>query len=378
MALRRLQAHTGVVSRSLCHPLTSAPDVWLLSSSACSPASQQRRAASSSSKPPAAPFPIFTNIKDYRKWRRHVQRSAILSSSSSSSSSSQSSWAEASPAELAAEEEASAVGFVPTMGALHAGHLDLVRRSLRENRHTVVSIFVNPAQFAPTEDLASYPRTLESDIASLVGLEKEVELASSQGSSSTARGSHLDPQSGKISAIFCPDVREMYPPLPGTQTPFTQNVSQQQGAFIEVQGLSSVLEGKSRPGFFRGVATVVTKLWHIVEVSRTSARTLQCQLYMSHPLRHASLCLLTPLPANPCLLRPKGHPASHHPPCPPHLSPLPITLLLNTNRHLPSDPHHTRRANRPSPLKSECLPKSSRVALGIHFVPGAERREGLF
>jgi pantoate--beta-alanine ligase len=154
------------------------------------------------------------------------------------------------------------------MGALHAGHLDLVRRSLRENRHTVVSIFVNPAQFAPTEDLASYPRTLESDIASLVGLEKEVELAFSQSSRSTAQGSDLSAKAGRISAIFCPDVREMYPPLPGTQTPFTQNVSQQQGAFIEVQGLSSVLEGKSRPGFFRGVATVVTKLWHIVEVSR--------------------------------------------------------------------------------------------------------------
>lgn len=261
MALsRRLQVASAVVSKSLYHPLIAGLDVCILSSSAGSPTSQQWRAASSSFKPPAAPFPIFTNIKDYRKWRRGVQRSAILSSSSHASSSSSSSVeAEASPAELAAEAQAGSVGFVPTMGALHAGHLDLVRRSLRDNRHTVVSIFVNPAQFAPTEDLASYPRTLESDIAALVQLEKEVKGSSSV---STAQGN-----GGKISAIFCPDVREMYPPLPGTQTPFTQNVSQQQGAFIEVQGLSSVLEGKSRPGFFRGVATVVTKLWHVVEVS---------------------------------------------------------------------------------------------------------------
>lgn len=144
------------------------------------------------------------------------------------------------------------------MGALHAGHLDLVRHSLRENRHTVVSIFVNPAQFAPTEDLASYPRTLPSDIAKLQTLEEEVQRSAKTSSQPI----------GKISAIFCPSVKEMYPPLPGTDTPFTQEVKDQRGAFIEVQGLSNVLEGKSRPGFFRGVATVVTKLWHIIEVSQ--------------------------------------------------------------------------------------------------------------
>ena len=145
------------------------------------------------------------------------------------------------------------------MGALHAGHLDLVRHSLRENRHTVVSIFVNPAQFAPTEDLASYPRTLPSDIAKLQTLEEEEQRSAKTSS---------QPIGGRISAIFCPSVKEMYPPLPGTDTPFTQEVKDQRGAFIEVQGLSNVLEGKSRPGFFRGVATVVTKFWHIIEVSQ--------------------------------------------------------------------------------------------------------------
>ena len=197
----------------------------------------------SSSSLPQTPFPIFTQIADYRRWRRLVRREAILASPSITQD---------------ADAEPDSVGFVPTMGALHAGHIDLVRHSLRENLHTVVSIFVNPAQFAPTEDLSSYPRTLESDIAALVALQDTERRA--------AAASGKEGSIGQISAIFCPTVKEMYPSLPGTDTPFTQHVAQQQGAFIEVQGLSNVLEGKSRPGFFRGVATVVTKLWHVVEV----------------------------------------------------------------------------------------------------------------
>ncbi|CAO1634434.1 unnamed protein product [Sympodiomycopsis kandeliae] len=183
---------------------------------------------------------VLRQISDYRNWRRKVRRDAILEHASTTSGPQDDNY------------DPDSVGFVPTMGALHAGHLDLVRHSLRENKHTVVSIFVNPAQFAPTEDLDSYPRTLDSDLEALRQLEE-------QESSRSV---------GKLSAVFCPDVREMYPPLPGTDTPFSQHRDKQQGAFMQVQGLSDVLEGQSRPGFFRGVATVVTKLWHVVEPTR--------------------------------------------------------------------------------------------------------------
>lgn len=211
---------------------------------------------------PTSPWPILTTVAEFRAWRRNVQRNAILEGHSSSF------------------EES--VGFVPTMGALHQGHADLVRCSLAENRHTVVSIFVNPAQFSPTEDFQSYPRTLEADILTLKALEASIQNANADG------------KRGAISALFCPTVPEMYPSLPGTNSSFTQDVSQQQGAFIEVKGLSGVLEGKSRPGFFRGVATVVTKLWHVVEPTRVYfgqkdiqqaiiLRALAVSLLFSHP-----------------------------------------------------------------------------------------------
>lgn len=157
------------------------------------------------------------------------------------------------------------------MGALHDGHLDLVQASLQENEYTVVSIFVNPAQFAPTEDLASYPRTVESDIAKLAS----VTLTAQEGERS-------------VNAAFIPSVREMYP------NGFTQVVADQVGAFIEVKGLSHQMEGGSRPTFFRGVATVVTKLFHIIQPDRTYfgqkdiqqcivLRRLVSDLVFSHP-----------------------------------------------------------------------------------------------
>lgn len=130
------------------------------------------------------------------------------------------------------------VGFVPTMGALHAGHCSLVQQSLAENDRTVVSIFVNPSQFAPHEDLDKYPRTLDTDLELL---EK------------------LDVDGRRVDAIFVPKVSEMYPagvPL---------DVEKQAGAFVTVQGCSEQLEGAQRPQFFRGVATVVTKLLNVVQ-----------------------------------------------------------------------------------------------------------------
>jgi pantoate--beta-alanine ligase len=117
------------------------------------------------------------------------------------------------------------IGFVPTMGALHAGHLALVERAKKECSPVVASIFVNPKQFGPKEDLAKYPRTLDADTQKL-----------------SAAG---------VDALFVPEAAEMYPK--GYQT------------YVNVEGLSERLEGRSRPGHFRGVATVVLKLFEIVQ-----------------------------------------------------------------------------------------------------------------
>ena len=120
------------------------------------------------------------------------------------------------------------LGLVPTMGYLHAGHLELVKRARQEAETVVASIFINPAQFGPSEDLSSYPRDMERDLA----------LLEHEG----------------VDIVFAPSVEEMYPP--GYDT------------FVKVQGLTSRLEGERRPGHFRGVATVVTKLFTIVRPDR--------------------------------------------------------------------------------------------------------------
>ena len=120
------------------------------------------------------------------------------------------------------------VGFVPTMGFLHDGHIALVRRSRGENLHTVVSIFVNPTQFAPHEDFTSYPRDEVRDLALL--------------------------REAGVAAVYLPSSAEMYPP--GFQT------------YVDVEHVTSRLEGESRPGHFRGVATVVLKLLNVVEPHR--------------------------------------------------------------------------------------------------------------
>lgn len=117
------------------------------------------------------------------------------------------------------------VGVVPTMGALHEGHLSLVRTAKAQSDFVIVTIFVNPLQFGPKEDLSKYPRTFERDCALL---EKEL-----------------------VDVIFAPSVEEMYPG--GAVT------------YVNVEGLSDRLDGMSRPGHFRGVTTVVSKLFHITE-----------------------------------------------------------------------------------------------------------------
>ncbi|ASA56292.1 pantoate--beta-alanine ligase [Vibrio gazogenes] len=119
------------------------------------------------------------------------------------------------------------IGFVPTMGNLHEGHLTLVRKAKAMADVVIVSIFVNPMQFDKAEDLTNYPRTLDEDLAKLT--QEGVEL------------------------VFTPSADIMYPEGLDNQT------------FVEVPGLSHILEGDSRPGHFRGVSTVVTKLFHIVQ-----------------------------------------------------------------------------------------------------------------
>jgi pantoate--beta-alanine ligase len=117
------------------------------------------------------------------------------------------------------------IGLVPTMGALHEGHLSLVRTAKRQCQMVVVSIYVNPAQFGPREDLAAYPRTLEADMEKLAGC-----------------GGDL---------VFAPTDAEMYPPGFGT--------------WVEVGTAAEPLEGQCRPGHFRGVAAVVLKLFNTVQ-----------------------------------------------------------------------------------------------------------------
>lgn len=125
----------------------------------------------------------------------------------------------------AALQPAARVGFVPTMGALHEGHLSLVRAASEQCDSVTVSIFVNPLQFGPKEDLAKYPRTFERDCELL---ERE-----------------------RVDLVFAPTIEDMYPKNAVT--------------YVTVEGMSERLCGKSRPGHFRGVTTVVAKLFHIVE-----------------------------------------------------------------------------------------------------------------
>ena len=120
------------------------------------------------------------------------------------------------------------VGFVPTMGYLHEGHLALVKQARIENSTVIVSIYVNPTQFGPREDFGAYPRALNRDLEMLRG--------------------------GGVDIVFVPADEEMYPP--GF------------GSWVDVEKITERLEGEARPGHFRGLATVVAKLFNIVQPSR--------------------------------------------------------------------------------------------------------------
>ncbi|KAK5165047.1 pantoate-beta-alanine ligase [Saxophila tyrrhenica] len=132
------------------------------------------------------------------------------------------------------------------MGALHDGHLSLMRQAASENSRVFVSIYVNPTQFGPTEDLDSYPKTWETDMQQLEALDAELQ----QGGK------------GRIEAVFAPTTKVMYPTLPPDST--LPGV----GSFVTITPLAHLLEGASRPVFMRGVATVCTKLFNVVEPER--------------------------------------------------------------------------------------------------------------
>ncbi len=165
---------------------------------------------------------IFKTIDTYRRWRKS----------------------------LGADDS---VGFVPTMGALHAGHMRLVAASLAQHPQTVVSIFVNPLQFGPQEDLARYPRPFEAD-------------------------TRLCREAG-VAAIFAPEAKDFYAPDHST--------------YCDVEGLDRHLCGASRPGHFRGVCTVVLKLFNIIQPRRAyfGQKDIQQALILRKMTRDLSLDL---------------------------------------------------------------------------------------
>ncbi len=156
------------------------------------------------------------------------------------------------------------VGLVPTMGALHEGHTSLIRAARASCSHVAVSIFVNPTQFGPSEDFARYPRTFDADCA----------LAKEAGAD----------------VIFAPSVDELYPAAAST--------------FVEVAGLSDRLDGASRPGHFRGVATVVSKLFLAAEPDRAffgqkDAAQVAVIRRMTADLRFATEIVVCPIVRDP-------------------------------------------------------------------------------
>ncbi|UOR74817.1 pantoate--beta-alanine ligase [Helicobacter pylori] len=153
------------------------------------------------------------------------------------------------------------VGFVPTMGALHKGHQSLIERSLKENSHTIVSVFVNPTQFGPNEDFNAYPRPLEKDLALCEGL--------------------------GVNAVFLPKTSEMYP----------YEIEQRLKLYAP-EFLSSSLEGVMREGHFDGVIQVVLKLFHLVHPTRAYFGKKDAQQLLI--IQHLVQDLLLDIEITPC------------------------------------------------------------------------------
>ncbi|GAA8536186.1 pantoate--beta-alanine ligase [Helicobacter pylori] len=153
------------------------------------------------------------------------------------------------------------VGFVPTMGALHKGHQSLIERSLKENSHTIVSVFVNPTQFGPNEDFNAYPRPLEKDLALCEGL--------------------------GVNAVFLPKISEMYP----------YEIERRLKLYAP-EFLSSSLEGAMREGHFDGVVQVVLRLFHLVHPTRAYFGKKDAQQLLI--IQHLVKDLLLDIEITPC------------------------------------------------------------------------------
>lgn len=163
-----------------------------------------------------------------------------------------------------ARAENHVIGLVPTMGALHEGHTSLVRRARQECSRVYATIFVNPKQFGPREDMARYPRTLDTDLERLEGL--------------------------GVDAVFVPEPAEMYPSDFRT--------------YVAVEGLSDRLEGRARPGHFRGVSTVVLKLFEIAQphfayFGRKDAQQVRIVLQMVRDLNLGAEIVVCPIVREP-------------------------------------------------------------------------------
>ena len=163
-----------------------------------------------------------------------------------------------------ARAESRIIGLVPTMGALHAGHVALIERARRECSPVIASIFVNPKQFGPNEDFSKYPRALDSDTKML--------------------------EQAGVDSLFAPEPLEIYPN--GFST------------YVHVEGLSERLEGRSRPGHFRGVTTVVMKLLQIVQPNfayfgRKDAQQARIIMQMARDLNLDSEIVVCPIVREP-------------------------------------------------------------------------------
>ncbi|OBT68644.1 pantoate-beta-alanine ligase [Pseudogymnoascus sp. 23342-1-I1] len=203
MASRNLTTSPPSQACKPSSPTTSPP------SQACKPSSP-----TSSSTIPNTSIKIFRTLPSLRHWRRTQLESHRT------------------------------ISLVPTMGALHSGHLSLIRQAAAETSAVVVSIYVNPAQFGVHEDLASYPQTWDADCAALRDLDREM----------AEDGGNL----GRVAAIFAPTTQTMYPSgFPGQEV-------DAKGSFVSITPAGEKLEGVQRPTFFRGVATVCMKLFNIV------------------------------------------------------------------------------------------------------------------
>ena len=183
-----------------------------------SPTNTRAGRAMNSETIPNTRIPVFRHVPSLREWRKkHALNQRI-------------------------------VGLVPTMGALHGGHISLIRQAARDCHEVVVSIYVNPSQFGINEDLSSYPVTFDKDITDLALLDREL----------VDDGKNL----GHITAVFAPNTHGMYPSgFPGQEV-------DSHGSFVNITPLNGILEGTSRPTFFRGVATICMKLFNAVQPER--------------------------------------------------------------------------------------------------------------